>query len=67
MHVYMLNPLSVVLQQFRYAMVNNATPRPSLFLGRTTRIARAARDHVAIFVLGFVVFNRTAPYVAENL
>ena len=22
---------------------------------------------VAVFALGFVVFNRTAPYVAENL
>jgi ABC-2 type transport system permease protein len=67
MKIYMLNPLSVVLQQFRYAIVNNATPQPSEVLGGTVWLLAPLAITVAIFMLGFVVFNRTAPYVAENL
>jgi ABC-2 type transport system permease protein len=67
LHIYMLSPLATVLQQFRYAIVNNATPKPSSFLGGPLGLLEPLAITAAIFVLGFVVFNRTAPYVAENL
>ncbi len=67
MHIYMLSPLSTVLQQFRYAIVNNAATKPSSLLGGTVGLLEPVAITAATFVLGFVVFNRTAPYVAENL
>ncbi len=67
LHIYMLNPLATVFQQFRHAMINHATPAPSVLLGGQLGLLEPIAIVVATFVLGFVVFNRTAPYVAENL
>lgn len=64
--LYMLNPLATVLQQFRHAMVNHASPAASDVLGYGGILGIVALA-LAFFALGFVVFNRTAPYVAENL
>jgi ABC-2 type transport system permease protein len=66
-HVYMLNPLAVVLQQFRHAMVTHATPSSGSVLGSQLALLEPIAITVAVFVLGFVVFNRTAPHVAEDL
>jgi ABC-2 type transport system permease protein len=66
-HVYMLNPLAVVLQQFRHAMVTHATPSSGAVLGSQLALLEPIAIAVAVFVLGFVVFNRTAPHVAEDL
>jgi ABC-2 type transport system permease protein len=65
--VYMSNPLAVALQQFRHAIVTHATPSPAAVLGGQEYLAIPLLAVVAVFVLGFYVFNRTAPYVAENL
>jgi ABC-2 type transport system permease protein len=64
--IYMLNPLAAVFQQFRHAMINNATPSVETLLG-PVGILGVLVIVAAVFVLGFTVFNRTAPYVAENL
>lgn len=66
-HLYMISPLAVVLQQFRHAIINPATPSAAAALGGEARLLVPIAITVAIFVFGFVVFNRTAPYVAENL
>ena len=66
-HLYMLSPLSTVLEQFRHAVIYHAAPRPSAFLGGNLGLLQPIAVVIAVFVLGFVVFNRTAPYVAENL
>jgi ABC-2 type transport system permease protein len=65
LHLYMLNPLTALLEQFRHAAVNPATPAASSVLG-TIGLLEPLAIVAAIFVLGFVVFNRTAPYIAEN-
>jgi ABC-2 type transport system permease protein len=65
--VYMLNPLAVVLQSFRHAVINHATPGASEVLGSHVLLLAPILFVVAVFVAGFVVFNRTAPFVAENL
>ena len=66
-HLYMLNPLAVVLQQFRHAMVNHATPSAGAVLGSQLLLLEPIAIVIGVFVLGFVVFNRTAPHVAEDL
>jgi ABC-2 type transport system permease protein len=66
-HLYMLSPIATVLQQFRHAMVNHATPSAGAALGSHLAILEPIAIVVAVFVIGFVVFNRTAPHVAENL
>jgi ABC-2 type transport system permease protein len=67
LHVYMLNPLAVVFQQFRHAMITNATPSAGEVLGSWTSLFGALAIVVGIFVVGFVVFNRAAARIAENL
>jgi ABC-2 type transport system permease protein len=66
-HLYMLNPLSTVFQQFRHAMINHATPSAGQVLGSQLAVLEPVAISVAFFVLGFYVFNRTAPHVAEDL
>ena len=66
-HLYMLNPLAVVLQQFRHAMINPAAESAGNALGGPIRLLIPIAFVAAMFVLGFVVFNRTAPHVAEDL
>jgi ABC-2 type transport system permease protein len=67
LHLYMLNPLAVIFQQFRHAMINHATPSAGEALGSWTGLIGPVAIVAAIFVLGFWVFNRAAPLVAENL
>ncbi len=65
--LYMINPLATVLQQFRHAMINPATPSAASLLGGGARLLIPVGIVAVVFVLGLVVFNRTAPHVAENL
>lgn len=67
LHIYMLNPLAVIFQQFRHAMITNATPSAGEVLGSWSALFGALAIVVAIFVIGFVVFNRAAARIAENL
>jgi ABC-2 type transport system permease protein len=67
LHIYMLNPLAVVFQQFRHAFITHATPSAGTLLGSMAALAEPIAIVIAVFALGFYVFNRVAPYVAENL
>lgn len=67
LHVYMLNPLAVIFQQFRHAFVTHATPGATELLGSTIALLEPLAIILAVFALGFYVFNRTAPHVAEDL
>jgi ABC-2 type transport system permease protein len=66
-HIYMLNPLATVLQQFRHAIVTHATPSSGAVLGSQFALLEPMAIVIVVFALGFVVFNRTAPHVAEDL
>jgi ABC-2 type transport system permease protein len=66
-HIYMLNPLAVIFQQFRHAFITNATPGVTALLGSKVAVLVPIAIVLAIFVIGFVVFNRIAPRVAEDL
>jgi ABC-2 type transport system permease protein len=66
-HVYMLNPLAVIFQEFRHAFINPATPSAADLLGSYAALLEPLAIVLGVFVLGFWVFNRIAPRVAEDL
>jgi ABC-2 type transport system permease protein len=66
-HIYMCNPLAVVLQQFRHAMVTHAAPSAIYALGSGALLVVPIGVVVAVFLIGFRVFNLIAPRVAEDL
>lgn len=66
-HVYMLNPLAVTFQQFRHAMVTHGTPSAAQVMGSWARLGLPILIVVAVFAIGFWVFNRSAGLIAENL
>ncbi|MHB8531391.1 MAG: ABC transporter permease [Solirubrobacteraceae bacterium] len=66
-HLYMLNPLTSVFQQARHAIVTRATPSAGQALGSWFWLLEPIGIGVAVFALGFWVFNRAAPHVAEEL
>ncbi len=66
-HLYMLNPLVTVFQQFRHAVVTHATLSAGQALGSWVALLEPLALVLAVFALGFWVFNRSAPFVAENL
>lgn len=67
LHIYMLNPLAVVLQQFRHAMIDPRTVSAAFVSGGRLWLLAPVVIVLAFFVLGFFVFNRSAPHIAENL
>ncbi len=67
LHIYMLNPLAVIFQQFRHAFITHATPSAGALLGSAAALLEPMGIVLIIFVLGFVVFVRVAPNVAEDL
>jgi len=67
LHVYMLNPLAVIFQQFRHAIVTHATLSAGQALGSWAALLEPFAIVLGIFVIGFAVFNRAAAKIAENL
>jgi ABC-2 type transport system permease protein len=65
--IYMLNPLAVIFQQFRHAFLNHSSPSAGALLGSTAALVVPVGIVLVIFAVGFWVFNRIAPRVAEDL
>jgi ABC-2 type transport system permease protein len=66
-HLYTLNPLVAVFQQFRHAMINHATYSAGQAMGSWAELLEPLALVAIIFVVGFWVFNRMAPHIAEDL
>jgi ABC-2 type transport system permease protein len=66
-HLYTLNPLVAIFQQFRHAMINHATLSAGQIMGSWTALVEPLALVAAIIVIGFWVFNREAPHIAEDL
>jgi ABC-2 type transport system permease protein len=66
-HLYTLNPLVTIFQQFRHAIINHATLSAGQVLGSWAALLAPLTLVAAIFVIGFWVFNREAPHIAEDL
>ena len=65
--VMMCNPLAVVLQQARHALIDPTAPSAAEAIGGAVYLLIPAAIVVAVCVLGYVVFDRSAPSIAEEL
>jgi ABC-2 type transport system permease protein len=66
-HLIMCNPISVVVEQIRHSVFDPAAPSAADAIGGWVYLSIPIGLTLLAFVLGFWVFNRTAPEVAENL
>jgi ABC-2 type transport system permease protein len=66
-HLYTLNPLVAIFQQFRHAMINRSTFSAGQLMGSWVDLIEPLALVALICVLGFWVFNRQAPHIAEDL
>ena len=64
---YMLNPLSTILTQIRFAIVDPEAPAAATEAGGAVWLLIPLAIVVGSFALGLWVFNREAPKVAERL
>ena len=65
--VVMSNPLAVLIQEFRHFLLGSDAPSAAAAMGGTVWLLIPAAVLIALTVLGFVVFNRMAPFAAERL
>ena len=63
----MCNPLAVVIQQVRHDVFDSAAPTAAEAIGGVGLLLIPIAITFATFALGFYVFNRMAPQVAEEL
>ncbi len=63
----LLNPFATILQQLRHAAVTPKVPSAATVAGGFQYLLIPAGIVVGIFILGFWVFNRAAPRIAEDI
>jgi ABC-2 type transport system permease protein len=66
-HLMMINPFAAIVQQSRYAILGAGHPSAAEAIGGTLRLAAPLAVAVAILVVGWLVFSRRAPRIAEEL
>jgi len=63
----LMNPLAAIIQQFRHAMVDPAAPTAAEAIGGAEWLLIPGAVVVAAFVGGYLVFDRLAPRIADEL
>jgi ABC-2 type transport system permease protein len=66
-HLLMLNPLAVILEQYRHAVIDPAAPSAAAAAGGATRLLVPALIVAGVAAIGWIVFDRAAPRIAEEL
>jgi ABC-2 type transport system permease protein len=66
-HVVMINPFAAILQQSRYAIFGTGHPSAAEAIGGNLRLGLPLLLAVAILAIGWIVFSRRAPRIAEEL
>lgn len=66
-HIVMYNPLSVIIVQARHALIDPTAPTAAQAIGGGTRLLIPAFLTVLILVVGYRIFDRAAPHIAEEL
>jgi ABC-2 type transport system permease protein len=66
-HAYAANPIAAVLAQLRHAVIDPRAPDAAVAIGGAPRLLIPAAIVAFTFALGWWVFNREAPRIAENL
>jgi ABC-2 type transport system permease protein len=65
--VILCNPFAAILQQARHAFIDPSHPSVTAAMGHDVLLLIPVALVVVLFVVGFVIFNREAPRIAENL
>ena len=63
----MCNPLAVIVQQARHAIVDAGAPSAAEAMGGAVWLLIPLGVLIGVCVLGYVVFDRSAPHIAEEL
>jgi ABC-2 type transport system permease protein len=63
----MCNPLAVIVQQARHALIDPDAPSAAAAIGGAPLLLIPAAILVGVCVVGFLVFDRAAPHIAEEL
>ena len=66
-HAYAANPIATVLSQMRHSVIDAGAPTAAEAIGGAPRLLIPAAIVLVAFALGWWVFNREAPRIAENL
>jgi ABC-2 type transport system permease protein len=66
-HVMMCNPLAAIVEQARHWVIDPGAPSAAQAIGGAAWLAIPAALTLAACAGGFVVFNRSAPRIAEEL
>jgi ABC-2 type transport system permease protein len=66
-HLVMLNPLAVIIQQNRHAVIDPGAPTATAAMGATWHIVVPIGLMLVSIVVGFWIFNRQAPKIAEQI
>jgi ABC-2 type transport system permease protein len=65
--IAMCSPLAVVIETFRFWLIGPSAPSAADAIGGTAMLLIPLAILVGLTALGFTVFNRMAPHVAEEL
>jgi ABC-2 type transport system permease protein len=63
----MMNPIAAILEQFRHAVIDPGAPTAAEAAGGTVHLLVPLAILVAAFAVGYRVFDRAAPRIAEHL
>jgi ABC-2 type transport system permease protein len=63
----MMNPIAAILEQFRHAVIDPGAPTAAEAAGGTLHLLVPLGVLLAAFVIGYRVFDRAAPRIAEEL
>ena len=66
-HVMMASPLAAIIQATRHLLLGQRPPSAASAIGGAVYLLIPAAILVTVTILGFVVFERTAPHAAEEL
>jgi ABC-2 type transport system permease protein len=66
-HLFMISPFAALLQQFRHAIIDPSHMSAAAAIGGTWRLAAPLLVILVTAVVGWIVFSRMAPKVAEEL
>ena len=66
-HIVMLNPMAVIIEQNRHAVIDPTAPTAIEAMGQSWHIVVPIAIMLVSIALGFWIFNRQAPKIAEQI
>jgi ABC-2 type transport system permease protein len=66
-HLIMCNPLAVIVEQARHAIIDPTAPSAARAIGGAEYLLIPFGITALVCVLGYVIFDRSAPHIAEEL